>query len=88
MHTKIEDHSILDGAFYTDIHIAALLGVSIGRLRNKLSAGHPLPPRIQPPACRHRLWPRQAVHDWLDQFVVGADAWPQRRRSTKSQPAD
>ncbi len=60
------------GPYYTDVDIAAILGVSIGRLRNKIFAGHPLPPRIRPPACRQRLWPRQAVHDWLEQFIVNS----------------
>jgi len=59
-----------EGAYYTDQDIAQLLGVSIGRLRNKLTAGSPLPPRIQPPGCRNRLWPREAVHAWLEQFLV------------------
>ena len=58
------------GAYYTDTDVAKLLGISIGRLRNKLTEGSPLPPRIQPPACRNRLWPREAVHAWLEQFLV------------------
>ena len=66
---KTQDHSS-EAAYYTDQDIARLLGVSIGRLRNKLSAGSPLPPRIQPPGCRNRLWPREAVHAWLEQFLI------------------
>ena len=58
------------GKYYTDTEIAGLLGISLGRLRNKLCAGSPLPPRIQPPDCRNRLWPCQAVHDWLEQFTI------------------
>ena len=65
-----EQHSSTEGNYYTDPEIAALLGISLGRLRNKLCAGKPLPPRIQPPGCRNRLWPRRAVHDWLEQFTV------------------
>ncbi len=59
-----------ESTYYTDQEMARLLGISLGRLRNKLTAGNPLPPRIQPPGCRHRLWPRQAVHAWLEQFTV------------------
>lgn len=59
-----------DEKYYTDADVAQLLGISIGRLRNKLTTGCPLPPRIQPPSCRNRLWPRQAVHAWLDQFTI------------------
>lgn len=56
--------------YYTDQEVAVLLGLSLGRLRTKLSAGHPLPPRIQVPTSRHRLWPRSAVHDWLAQYTI------------------
>jgi hypothetical protein len=59
-----------DGKYYSDTEIAELLGISLGRLRNKLCAGSPLPPRIQPPGCRNRLWLCQAVHDWLEQFTI------------------
>jgi hypothetical protein len=69
-----------DGQYYTDQEMAQLLGISIGRLRNKLTAGSPLPPRIQPPGCRTRLWPREAVHAWLEQFLLsdGADRHAQQ----------
>lgn len=60
--------------YYTDNEIAGLLGISVGRLRNKLCAGSPLPPRIQPPGCRNRLWPCYAVHEWLEQFTISASA--------------
>ena len=59
-----------DGSYYTDSDVACLLGISLGRLRNKLCAGSPLPPRIQPPGCRKRIWLRSAVHEWLAQFTV------------------
>ena len=61
-----------ESAYYTDEEMARLLGISLGRLRNKLTAGNPLPPRIQPPGCRHRLWPCKAVHEWLEQYTVMA----------------
>jgi len=79
-----------ESKYYTDSEIAGLLGISVGRLRNKLCAGSPLPPRIQPPGCRNRLWPCQAVHEWLEQFTILAsapavhDTEPKRRgRPTK-----
>jgi len=65
-----KEHHKNDGSYYTDADIARLLGISLGRLRNKLTARSPLPPRIQPPGCRQRLWPRDAVHTWLEQFLV------------------
>ena len=64
------EHPTKDRKYYTDTEIAGLLAITLGRLRNKLCAGSPLPPRIQPPGCRNRLWPCQAVHDWLEQFTV------------------
>ena len=63
-------HSPEGGKYYTDKEVAGLLGISLGRLRNKLSAGQPLPPRIQPPGCRNRLWSCEAVNDWLAQFTI------------------
>ncbi|MCC6206899.1 MAG: hypothetical protein IT488_01920, partial [Gammaproteobacteria bacterium] len=64
------EYSNHEGVYYSDTDIARLLGITLGRLRNKLTAGSPLPPRIEPPGCRHRLWPCKAVHAWLDQFKV------------------
>ena len=73
----------------SDSEVAELLGISLGRLRNKLCAGNPLPPRIEPPGCRHRLWPCQAVHDWLEQFTISVVDRPQSRQRTKtSRPTD
>ncbi len=63
-------HQNKEGVYYTDQDIAQLLGISLGRLRNMLTAGKPLPPRIQAPGCRHRLWPKAAVHAWLEQFLI------------------
>jgi hypothetical protein len=87
-----KEHSSSEGKYYTDHEIARLLGISLGRLRNKLCAGSPLPPRIQPPGCRNRLWPRQAVHEWLAQFTISVtdpaagDSQPRRRgRPTKQE---
>ncbi|MEW8036770.1 MAG: hypothetical protein AB2817_11935 [Candidatus Thiodiazotropha sp.] len=85
------EHPPRNGKYYTDNEIAGLLGISLGRLRNKLSAGQPLPPRIQPPGCRNRLWPSQAVHAWLEQFTITVsdpehDPIPRRRgRPTKQE---
>lgn len=66
------EHSGDERNYYTDQELSDLLGISVGRLRNKITAGSPLPPRIEPPDCRHRLWPRAAVHEWLEQFTVTA----------------
>ena len=54
-----------ENEYYDDVQIATLLGISVGRLRNKISAGDPLPPRVRPVGCHKRLWPRQSVHEWL-----------------------
>jgi hypothetical protein len=61
-----------EASYYTDVDIARLLGISLARLRNKLTAGDPLPPRIEPPGCRQRLWPRAAVHAWLARYTITA----------------
>jgi len=69
-HDLTTGHATEGRQYYTDKEVAGLLGISLGRLRNKLSAGQPLPPRIQPSGCRNRLWSCEAVHDWLAQFTV------------------
>lgn len=53
-----------------DEGLADLLGISVKALRNKVALGEPLPPRIQPPGMRARLWPRRAVNEWLSQFLM------------------
>ena len=76
------EHAPESGKYYTDREVAGLLGISLGRLRNKLSAGQPLPPRIQLPGCRNRLWSCEAVHNWLAQFTT-AEAEPVRSQPAK-----
>lgn len=56
--------------FLNDNELASLLGISVKALRNKLCAGHTLPPRIQPPGCKARLWPKKDVYNWLDKYIV------------------
>jgi hypothetical protein len=58
-----------DFGYYDDADIARLLGISVGRLRNKISAGDAMPPRVRPKGCHKRLWPRQSVHDWLEKQI-------------------
>ncbi len=55
-------------AHYSDADVAALLDISIGQLRNMISAGDPLPPRLQAGGFRKRLWPFQAFHEWLRKY--------------------
>lgn len=72
--------------FLTDSDLAQLLGISIGRLRNKIVNGDALPPRLQIPGAKNRLWPADAVEEWLQQFLVKTDdtdyalSTPQRKR--------
>ena len=74
-------HSSKEELYYTDTDVARLLDISVGRLRNKLTAGSPLPPRMQPPGCRSRLWSRKAVHEWLEQFTIMATDHPRHYRA-------
>lgn len=43
----MNEQQVAQANHYTDPDIARLLGISLGRLRNKLTAGSPLPPHIQ-----------------------------------------
>lgn len=79
-------------SYLTDEDVAALLGISVTSLRNKVSAGEPLPPYIRPSGCRKRLWPCRQVQDWLAGYLVGgsdrrsgsAERPRGRRRSARS----
>jgi len=42
-----DEASNTDFAYYDDAEVAKLLGVWVARLRNKISAGEPLPPRLR-----------------------------------------
>jgi len=65
--------------FFTDVEFAALIGITVCALRNKISAGHPLPPRVQIPGCRKRLWPRRSVIQWLEKFIIDESRGVERR---------
>jgi predicted DNA-binding transcriptional regulator AlpA len=56
--------------YLNDTQLAKLLGISLQALRNKISANNPLPPRIEPPGCKHRLWMTSEVENWLHQFII------------------
>ena len=79
-------------SYLTDLEIATLLGITVARLRNKLSAGQPLPPYIQLPGCRKRLWPCGGVNDWLTGFTIdgreghrdGGNKVPRQRANRRS----
>ena len=60
-------------SYLTDDELAALLRISIARLRNKISAGEPLPPYILPPRCRKRLWHSDQVSAWLSEYTIGGN---------------
>ncbi|MDH3280729.1 MAG: hypothetical protein OEQ18_06345 [Gammaproteobacteria bacterium] len=86
MRDVTKEDSASRSTYYTDHDVGVLLGISLGRLRNKLCAGSPLPPRIQPPGSRHRLWRRGAVHAWLEQFTVTVADPVNVARRTRGRP--
>jgi predicted DNA-binding transcriptional regulator AlpA len=63
----------MNSLYMNDKEVSELLGITIGRLRNKISAGCELPPRTKLPGCRQRLWPTEAVRDWLEKHVVDSE---------------
>ena len=48
-----------------DKELAARLQITVQSLRNAISLGDPLPPRIQIPNKAVRLWERDAADDWF-----------------------
>jgi len=57
----------------SDDDVSRKLKISKSRLRAKLSADQPLPPRIQVPSSRVRLWDMDEVDEWLKSFEVRED---------------
>ena len=51
-----------------DADIARMLRIAVTSLRNKISAGDPLPPHVSLPGIRARLWRRDEVEQWFEQF--------------------
>lgn len=60
--------------YLKDEEVASLLGISVSRLRVKITYGHPLPDRIQAPGCRQRLWLKEKVYKWLENHTVSSKA--------------
>ena len=58
--------------YLKDEEVADLLGISLSRLRVKITYGDPLPDRIQAPGCRQRLWLREKVYNWLEMHTVAS----------------
>ena len=61
-----------------DDDICKVFGISKSRLRAKLSANEPLPPRIEIPESRVRLWRMSEVYNWINKFETKEDAIPSR----------
>lgn len=56
--------------YYLDSDICDLFDISLSRLRARICEGKPLPPRIEVPGSRVRLWKKSIVHEWLEQHTV------------------
>ena len=66
----------MDDKYLHDAAIASLLGISVASLRNKLSAGDPLPPCWSLPGVRARLWRRCDVEHWIHQVGIQKHSGP------------
>lgn len=69
--------------YYTDLDACALLDISLSRLRARISEGKPLPPRIEVPNSRTRLWLKKDFHDWLENHTVTTKTEKPSIRRTK-----
>lgn len=74
---------MVEDDYLSDAEIAELLGITTQGLRNKVSSKAPLPPRVQLPGCRHRLWPAQGFRAWVKQHEISDDAAPQSQPAAK-----
>ena len=59
--------------YLNDPYVADLLGMSVKALRNKVARGDPLPPFIQPPGMRVRLWPRDGFDEWMASHIAATE---------------
>ncbi|MES2682170.1 MAG: hypothetical protein V4650_01525 [Pseudomonadota bacterium] len=50
-----------------DTEVAALLGMEIGTLRNRICKGLAMPPYSRPPGFAHRLWLKSDLLLWIEQ---------------------
>jgi predicted DNA-binding transcriptional regulator AlpA len=57
----------MDKTYLSDAEAAQKLGISLSRLRSRIHEGAPLPPRIEVPNSRIRLWDLEDIQNWLDQ---------------------
>ena len=57
----------MDKTYLTDTEAAKKLGISLSRLRGRIHEGTALPPRIEVPNSRIRLWDLEDIQNWLDQ---------------------
>lgn len=58
--------------YMDDSDITGLLGISQRTLNNKVCRGDDLPKYIKPRGCRRRIWPTEAVQEWLSSTTTGA----------------
>ena len=66
-----------------DREVAALMGISVSRLRMRISAGEPMPPYILLPNSKFRRWIEEDVLEWMRKYQRGGDTAP---RATSSRP--
>lgn len=52
----------------SDKDVAGLLGISVDRLQKRIQAGEIVPPYIQVPGSRSRIWDMDDVDTWLREF--------------------
>jgi len=52
----------------SDHDVADLLGISIDRLQKRIQGGELVPPYIQVPGAKSRIWDMDEVETWLKSF--------------------
>jgi len=70
--------------YWDETKLAEVLRMSVGTVRNRYSQGLAMPPYIQLPGSRVRLWKGEAVHAWLDSQMVQAEPAKRRGRPPNS----
>jgi len=60
----------------SDKDAAAILGISVARLKARISAGASVPPFMKIPGAKFRRWDLDQVEAWMMTFMIGVIAVP------------
>ena len=70
-------------ALWSDVELAVALRMNVRTVANRYSAGKPMPPYIEQPGARKRLYIPASVVAWLSAHEVASKVHRRRGRPSK-----